>query len=228
MIRIPPDAHVAVLTGAGISVSSGLAPFRGPGGIWNDEEIARVATAQAWQRHPNRVRAFVEHMRAAAEAAQPSLAHLALALAERARPDARFDVITQNVDGLHKRAGSVRVHEIHGSLAVERCEQCSRRYPRPTPARCACGGALRPDVVLFGEMLPEAVLSDALRAVRSCEWFVAIGTSGVVWPAASFVVDAADCGARCINVNIEASGNPAFDEELVGQADELVSALLGV
>jgi len=229
MIRIPRHQSVAVLTGAGISVSSGLAPFRGPGGIWNDLDIEAVATAQAWQRNPDRVRAFVDQMRRAALAAAPAPAHLALARAEHARiPPASFDIITQNVDGIHRRAGSTRVHEIHGSLHVERCEACGHRIPWPSSTRCTCGGTFRPHVVLFGEMLPEDVMTEALHALQRCHWFVAIGTSGVVSPAASFVLEARASGATCINVNIEPSGNRAFDEELIGPADEIVPGLFAV
>ncbi len=229
MIRIPYRQSVAVLTGAGISVSSGLAPFRGPGGVWNDLDIDEVASVQAWQRNPDRVRSFINQMRHAARAASPAPAHLALARAERARvPPASFDIITQNVDGFHRLAGSTRVHEIHGSLQLERCEACGDRVPWPAPARCTCGGTFRPHVVLFGESLPEDAMTEALRALHRCQWFVAIGTSGVVWPAAGFVLEARASGATCINVNIEPSGNSAFDEELIGPADEVVPALFAV
>lgn len=225
---IPKNASVAVLTGAGISVSSGLSPFRGPGGIWNDIDVEEVVSAQGLARDPGKVLGFLDIMRKAARDAQPNAAHLALARAELQRAgSARFDLITQNIDNLHQRAGSHRVIEIHGSLEVDRCDRCCERYPHGTEA-CFCGKPLRPDVVLFGEMLPAEAVRATQDALASCEFFVAIGTSGVVWPAANFVQVARSSGARCINVNIERSGNPAFHEELVGDADSIVPALFGV
>ena len=225
MLVLPKNASVAVLTGAGISVSSGLPPFRGPGGIWNDIDVEDVVSAGGWARNPARVIEFLDRMRSAAKDAHPTAAHLALARAELGRTDgARFGVITQNIDGLHQRAGSHAVIEIHGSLEYDRCDRCFERYPHGTEA-CFCGRHLRPDVVLFGETLPLAALEASQQALTHCDYFVAIGTSGVVWPAANFVTVARDAGARCVNVNLERSGNPAFHDELIGPADELVPAL---
>jgi len=228
MERIPPCASVAVLTGAGISVASGLSPFRGPGGIWNDIDIEEVVSADAWQRSPKKVEDFLQQMRTLARAAEPNEAHLALARAEAARTErASFDVITQNIDNLHQRAGSGSVHEIHGSLEVDRCDRCRHRFPQGA-GFCECGAPLRPHVVLFGETLPKDAMHAAELALERAQWFVAIGTSGVVWPAASFVVIARSKGARCINVNLERSGNPAFHEEIVGPAEQIVPELFGV
>ncbi|MBI5532763.1 MAG: NAD-dependent deacylase [Deltaproteobacteria bacterium] len=228
MLTIPKSASVTVLTGAGISVASGLAPFRGPGGIWNDIDVETMISAQAWRNHPDKVSGFLDRMRQAARAAEPNEAHLALARAEAARTQgARFDVVTQNIDGLHKRAGSENVHEIHGSIEIDRCDRCRHRFPHGA-GFCECGTPLRPHVVLFGEILPEDAMRAAMQAIDRCEWFVAVGTSGVVWPAASFVEEARKAGARCINVNVEKSGNPAFHEECVGPAENLVPLLFDV
>lgn len=226
MRPILKDASVAVLTGAGISVPSGLAPFRGPGGMWNDIDIEEYVTADALARNRDKVLGFLQQMREVARRAAPNEGHLALARAEAGRASgATFDVITQNIDGLHGRAGSKRVHEIHGSLETDRCETCDRRVPAGSVDPCACGGRLRPHVVLFGEMLPDGAVQATQIALSGCDVFVAIGTSGMVWPAAGFVMQARDAGARCINVNVEASGNPAFHEELVGPAVTLLPAL---
>jgi len=225
---IPKSASVAVLTGAGISVPSGLAPFRGPGGMWNDIDIEEYVTAEAFQRNRDKVIGFLHDMRKVAREAAPNGAHLALARAEAVREDnARFDIITQNIDGLHARAGSRRVHEIHGSLEVERCEACGT-LAAPGETGCPCGGRRRPHVVLFGEMLPEDAVRATQVALQGCDYFVAVGTSGFVWPAAGFVLEARSVGARCINVNVEGSGNDAFHEELIGPAEEILPSLFGV
>jgi NAD-dependent protein deacetylase/lipoamidase len=225
---IPKTASVAVLTGAGISVPSGLAPFRGPGGMWNDIDIDEYVTAAAFQRNRDKVIDFLDDMRKVARDAAPNEAHLALARAEAAREDnARFDIITQNIDGLHTRAGSRRVHEIHGSLEVERCESCGTLAALGETG-CRCGGRWRPHVVLFGEMLPENAVRATQVALQRCDCFVAVGTSGFVWPAAGFVLEARSVGARCINVNVEKSGNDAFHEELIGRAEEILPRLFGL
>jgi NAD-dependent deacetylase len=226
MATIPKNASVAVLTGAGISVPSGLAPFRGPGGMWNDIDIEQFVTADALSRNRPKVLGFLANMRRIARNASPNEAHRALARAEAARYDnARFDIITQNIDGLHSRAGSQRVHEIHGSLEVERCESCGERHEAECFEQCPCGGKLRPHVVLFGEMLPDDAVEQTQKALRNCDFFVAIGTSGTVWPAAGFVLEARSVGARCFNVNLEPSGNDAFHEELIGPAEQILPAL---
>jgi NAD-dependent deacetylase len=209
-------------------VASGLSPFRGPGGIWNDIDIQEMLSAQAWRTHPNKVAEFLNQIRLAARAAAPNEAHLALSRAEAARIEgAGFDLITQNIDDLHRRAGSKTVHEIHGSLEVDRCSRCHHRFPHGA-GFCECGTPLRPHVVLFGEMLPQDAMNAAQHALERAEVFVAVGTSGVVWPAANFVVTARGVGARCINVNLEESGNPAFHEELVGPAERILPELFEI
>ena len=226
---ISPSATVTVLTGAGISVPSGLAPFRGPGGMWNDIDIETYVSATGFRRDRGKVVGFLRDMLRQTRAAVPNEAHLALARAERARSDgAQFHLITQNIDGLHTRAGSKNVYEIHGSLEVDRCERCGAKYPAESRNACTCSGRLRPDVVLFEESLPSDAMQKAAIALRTCEFFVTIGTSGVVWPAAGFLHEAKSCGARCYNINVEPSGQSAFDQELIGPAEELVAKLFGV
>lgn len=229
MVTIPKSASVAVLTGAGISVPSGLAPFRGPGGMWNDIDIEQYVTADALNHNRQKVLDFLANMRRISRNAAPNEAHLSLARAEAARcGNARFDVITQNIDGLHTRAGSQRVHEIHGSLEVERCESCGTRHEAERLDQCPCGGRLRPHVVLFGEMLPEEAVQLTQEALHHCDFFVAVGTSGMVWPAAGFVLQARSVGAQCFNVNLERSGNDSFHEELIGPAEQVLPALFDV
>jgi NAD-dependent deacetylase len=194
--------------------------------MWNDIELEDLVTAAALARNRDKVIGFLNQMRSVARKAAPNEGHFALARAEASRAgSATFDVITQNIDSLHTRAGSRRVHEIHGSLETDRCEVCDKRVSSASIERCACGGRLRPHVVLFGEMLPEVAVQATQLALARCDAFVAVGTSGVVWPAAGFVLQARAAGARCISVNVEASGNPSFHDELVGPAEDLLPAL---
>lgn len=228
-IVIPKSASVTVLTGAGISVASGLAPFRGPGGMWNDIDIEEYVSATGMRRNRGKVVGFLRDMLRQTRQAQPNEGHLALARAEAQRTKgSQLHVITQNIDGLHTRAGSVNVYEIHGSLEIDRCEKCGARFDAETRNACTCGARLRPDVVLFEEMLPEDAMKKSANALHNCEYFVTVGTSGVVWPAAGFILQAKSAGATCINVNLERDGNPAFDYELEGPAQEILPRLFDV
>jgi NAD-dependent deacetylase len=230
MKTIPFSTSVVVLTGAGISIASGIAPFRGPGGIWNDEDLVELSTHDGLMRHPYQVALFMKNMRQQVRLAEPNIVHELLARAEKMRSaGARFDLITQNVDGLHRRAGSKTVHEIHGRLETMICMQCQKKHEQETEdAFCDCGGVIRSDIVLFDEDLPTEIITNAHIALKHTSVFVAVGTSGMVWPAASFVADARDAGAYCINVNVEASGNKMFHEEIVGEAKDVLPVLFGI
>jgi NAD-dependent deacetylase len=231
---------IVVLTGAGISASSGLPTFRGPGGLWErpDGPGANGLDAAALAEDPESVWAYCNGLRDAVRAAKPNAAHIALAEAERAlAPGASFTIITQNVDSLHQRAGSQNVLELHGSLARTRCSlrECGTpAFDDPAPAaelpRCeACGSNLRADIVLFDEEIPAHAEHLAKRALRECDLFVAIGTSGTVWPAANFVRAAEHARARTVLVNLTpmVPRRPAYDEEILGPAEELVPILFG-
>ena len=177
---------MVVLTGAGVSVASGLRPYRGPGGLWTDQpELAARMTAGA---APDDLWHLFGPLRGELARAEPNAAHRALAALEARVP---LTVITQNIDGLHQRAGSQSVVELHGALGRSRCVACDRvtedLVPHVTAPRCECGGALRPDVVLFEEPLPVDAEYAAKRALRDCDLFLAIGTSGTVSPASNFV-----------------------------------------
>jgi NAD-dependent deacetylase len=221
---------VAVLTGAGVSAESGLATFRGSEGLWRRHRPEDLATPEAFARDPRLVWAWYEERRRAAAAARPNPAHEALAALEHRFPE--FTLITQNVDGLHARAGSRRVLEIHGCLWRTRCCSCGevredRRVPFPAlPPRCACEGVLRPDVVWFGEALPFELLSGAFRAVDACDVLIVAGTSGAVQPAGSMGHRALARGAAVIEVNLERT--PLSGEATVfleGRAGEILPAL---
>lgn len=209
LVRLLRDAdHVAVLTGAGVSAESGVPTFReAQTGLWSRYDPQQLATPQAFQRDPRLVWDWYEFRRQLVAGVEPNPAHLALA--EMARHVPRFTLITQNVDGLHQRAGSRDVIELHGNIVRSKCFSCQRiaaQLPEgeETPPRCeVCGGLLRPDVVWFGEMLPEDALREAFDAARNCDLFFTIGTSGMVQPAATLPLEAREMGIPTVEVNPE-------------------------
>lgn len=235
------DRHrcVVVLTGAGVSVASGLRPYRGANGLWTERpDQVDAATTETLARDPGAIWRLLGPMRVAVAAAEPNDAHRALAELERRvlAHGATFLLITQNVDGLHQRAGSRDVVEIHGTLARSRCTACDRApfaddesHEREVPRCDRCGAPLRPDVVLFGEYPSVDDEHRAKRALRDCDLFLAIGTSGTVSPASSYVRWAEVNGARTIFVNAEpmSVANPAFREVAIGRAEEILPELVG-
>ncbi len=226
-------SRIVVLTGAGISRASGLDTFRDAGGIWSRVRIEDVATPEAFARDPARVHGFYNARRTQLAEVQPNAAHAALALLEQ-RHEGELLIVTQNVDDLHERAGSRKLLHMHGELRRVRCTACDARpewmadtgIGVPCPS---CGAAaLRPDVVWFGEM---PMHMDAIEAALDrCDLFVAIGTSGTVYPAAGFVRIAAR-HAHTIELNLEPSGGSEFEQYVQGPATvvvpELVRDLLG-
>ena len=185
-IRKRRPRTVAVFTGAGVSADSGIPTFRGQGGLWRDFRPEELATPEAFERNPLLVWEWYEWRRTLVREAKPNHAHLAIARLHDAV------VVTQNVDGLHARAGSRDIIELHGSLFRTRCTRdgaiadASGPFTE-LPPRCACGGLLRPDVVWFGEMLPPGAFERATREVANADLLLVIGTSGVVYPAAGLV-----------------------------------------
>jgi len=228
--------HIVLLTGAGVSVGSGLPTYRGPGGLWEREDVARIVGARSLPGSlPNLWRLYSQR-RALALGAAPNAAHTAIAALQRARPDA-VTLLTQNVDSLHQRAGSPDVTELHGSAFRTRCTDPGCDLPpfpddrlyESVPTCPRCGEPLRPDVVLFGETLPEAALRRAQTALDKCDLFLAAGTSGTVWPAAAFVRLAAQAGARTVLVNLDAAtGSEEFDEVHLGKAEDILPVLLSL
>lgn len=207
MIR--STGRLAVLTGAGISAESGLATFRGAGGLWDGQRIEDVATPEAFQRNPHLVWRFYNARRTNLATVRPNAGHRALAALEDRFGNSRFALVTQNVDGLHQAAGSRRVLEIHGSIRRVRCTGCLRIVDRQTeslpemPTCSTCNALLRPDVVWFHEALPQQIWAAAEEAVRSCDCLLVIGTSAVVYPAAGLIYLARDHGAGVIEINID-------------------------
>ena len=222
--------HVFVLTGAGVSAESGIPTFRDAGGLWHSYRIEEVASPEAWQRDPRLVWDFYSMRRRVASAAKPNPAHLALAKLERLFRDRLF-LCTQNVDSLHEQAGSQSMVHMHGELFKSRCDTCARppfedsnTYEAPSEIpRCRCGGGIRPHICWFGEMPFE--LDRIFPALEACTVFIAVGTSGVVEPAASFVRHVAG-RARTIYVGPEAPSNARlFTECHMGKAGEVLPVL---
>ncbi len=228
-----PAPAILVLTGAGISRESGLHTFRDPDGIWQSVRIEDVATPEAFARDPARVLDFYNTRRRQLDAPSlaPNAAHLALAELERRWPGA-FLLVTQNVDDLHERAGSVRLRHMHGALRERLCGHCGdvRRAEAdigPAEACPACGspGGLRPNIVWFGEMPYH--MAEIGAAIARCGLFVSIGTSGNVYPAAGFVAEARRHGARTVELNLEPSeGAALFEEAHHGPATQVVPAFV--
>jgi NAD-dependent deacetylase len=216
---------VFVLTGAGVSAESGLGTFRDKGGIWDEFDPMALATPEAFARDPERVHAFYNMRRRNLLAARPNAAHAALA---RLAGSAEVFLCTQNIDDLHERAGSPRVHHMHGELLKARCGRCGRREEcrRDLSVETICEGcgqtgAMRPDVVWFGEMPHGLERIDA--ALRAADLFVAVGTSGAVYPAAGYVAEARALGVPTVELNLHPSDNArAFDEARYGPATETV------
>jgi NAD-dependent deacetylase len=197
--------HIVFFTGAGMSAESGVPTYRGRGGIWSQYRWEEYACQEAFDADPERVLKFHELRRASVLACNPHAGHAAIALLEKKHR--RVTVVTQNIDGMHQRAGSLNVVELHGSLWRLQCpsdglyEDIGEKY---RSFRCEkCMGWLRPDITWFGDMLDQEVMSVAVAAIRQCDLFVSIGTSGVVYPAAGFPRFAKENGARCIEINPE-------------------------
>ena len=230
--------RVAALTGAGVSAESGVPTFRASDGLWEGHRIEEVATPEGWRRNPKLVWEFYNARRANVRTVSPNPGHVALAELER-RFGENFTLATQNVDGLHRAAGSKRVFEVHGSLHRTRCTGCGEVTDRgleplsDAPACPACAAPLRPDIVWFGEMLPDDVWAEAQRAAFRCDVFLVIGTSAVVHPAAGLVHAAKrngandGLGATVIEVNLMRTEASHFaDIGLYGKSGEILPRLL--
>lgn len=212
-LPLDPGSSLVFFTGAGLSSEAGLPVYRGAGGLWHEYRYEEYACQRAFDRDPERVWKFHDERRRVMGAAQPTSAHRRIAELEREGFD--VTVVTQNIDGLHQRAGSSRVLELHGSLWRLRCA-CPRapredlRLPLPTHRCDDCGHWLRPDIVWFEDPMPQEPMEAAAEAIMSCEVLVGIGTSGTVYPAAALPRLADAKRARTIEVNPEATHASEF------------------
>ncbi len=239
-LRIDPDTRLLVLTGAGVSAESGVPTFRDANGLWENHSIEQVATPQGFEDDPALVWRFYSERRRKAASVSPNPGHATLAGVE-ARMDDRFLLVTQNIDGLHQRAGSRRVIEIHGSLFRTRCDTCDRepfadeREHVAAPACDACAaagrkGRLRPAVVWFGELIDPEILREIggflSEAHRQRLVFLAVGTSGAVYPAAGLVLEARAAGGETWLVNAEPAENRgAFHHFVQGPSGRILPEL---
>lgn len=232
--RLAQAKRVTVLTGAGVSAASGVPTFRGADGLWSNFRVEDLATADAFARDPELVWKWYAWRRELVAACRPNRAHEVLARWSRLYPT--FTLITQNVDGLHERAGTANVVRFHGSLWDLQCwNGCAdappswrdERVPFPEhPPRCAhCGGIARPGVVWFGEAIDPDVLSASLAAL-DCDVFLVVGTSAVVYPAAGLADEARRRGAFTVEINPEKTeATDRFDLSLQGRAEDLLDRL---
>jgi len=236
VIALQKAQAMVVLTGAGVSAESGIPTFRDAmEGLWAKFDPSQLATPEAFERDPGTVTRWYDWRREKCAAAKPNPAHLALAKLEKhlTTQHGGFTLLTQNVDRLHQAAGSGNVVELHGTLWVWRCTQCGAELEERTvpfkeyPPRCPCGGARRPAVVWFGELLPEAAIQKAHAALDNGDLFFSIGTSAVVEPAASFIHIARHHGAKTVEINRDPTPiSHAVDWSLLGKAGEILPELV--
>jgi NAD-dependent deacetylase len=229
--KLVPQTRVVVLTGAGVSAESGVPTFRGKNGLWKKFRPEELATFDAFMANPKLVWEWYQYRRELIQNVMPNPAHFALVEFQKYFKD--FTLITQNVDGLHQRAGCSQVVELHGNIKRNRCIECGKKFEtievkaEEIPPRCECGGKIRPDVVWFGEMLPENAVRTAFEVSSSCDLFFSLGTSAVVHPAASLPLMAKRSGAYLVEVNIEPTElSNLSDELMLGKAGEIMPFII--
>ncbi len=229
--RLSALRSVCCLTGAGVSAESGVPTFRGPGGLWQGRRAEDLATPQAFQRDPEGVWEFYNYRREKLRDCKPNAGHAAIAALEAVFDD--WTLITQNVDGLHRQAGSKNIVELHGNIWTTRCTTCCQEFDQfgeklsVRPTCDDCGGLLRPGVVWFGETLPPDALSAAQNAASRCQAILVVGTSSIVEPAASMARWARAHGALVVEINLERTPlSKKADECLVGKAGEILPRLV--
>jgi NAD-dependent deacetylase len=229
--RLASARRVAVLTGAGVSAESGVPTFRGEAGLWKKFRPEELANFDAFIRNPKLVWEWYRFRKRIIASIEPNPGHQALAKLEPLF--SQFTLTTQNVDGLHRRAGSKNILELHGNIMRNRCLECgvidetAELDLEDEVPRCHCGGILRPDVVWFGEMLPEGVLSAAMEAAEHCDFFFSVGTSAVVYPAAALPVVAKQGGAYLVEINPESTPlSDMADESLQGRSGDILPLIL--
>ncbi len=232
MLRVMDSARsVAVLTGAGVSAESGVPTFRGSEGLWTKFRPEELANVDAFMSNPRLVWEWYLHRREIVNNVEPNQGHYALVEMEELFED--FTLITQNVDGLHERAGSKNILELHGNISKNKCFDCSRPYEGEINLesgelpRCQCGGRIRPDVVWFGELLPAHAINAAFEASNRAELFFSVGTSAIVHPAASMPLAAKRNGAYLVEVNPEVTPlTEIADCALMGKSGDILPEIV--
>ncbi len=221
-----------MFTGAGISAESGVPTFRGDDGIWKKFKPAELANFDSFMRNPELVWEWYKARRKVITSTQPNPGHVALA--EMEKRYRKFAIITQNIDNLHRRAGSKTVYELHGNIERNYCVGCGKPYDdasmleQATAPRCpSCNGLIRPDVVWFGELLPMDEWNQSAKAAARADIFFAVGTSAIVYPAASLPAMAKEAGAYVVEINVERTDlSPIADEVLLGRSGEILPQIL--
>ena len=221
---------VSVLTGAGVSAESGVPTFRDPGGLWEKFRPEQLANFEAFMSDPDFVWSWYQHRREIMRDVKPNAGHVALAEMESIFE--KFNLITQNIDNLHKRAGSRNITELHGNIERNYCIKCRKQFndidvAQKKVLKCECGGLIRPDVVWFGEMLPYDSLNFAEECARNSDVFFTIGTSAEVYPAALLPLIAKQFGSYVVEINTKPTViSSDVDEVLVGKSGEILKDLV--
>ena len=228
--RLLEAESVVFFTGAGISAESGIATFRGKDGIWNKLKPEELANFNAFMKNPGMVWEWYSHRKQIIHDSQPNNAHLAIS--EMQNLFNEVTVVTQNIDNLHRRAGSKNIYELHGNIERNYCIQCKTFYNDEVPVQdkvptcIKCGGLIRPDVVWFGEYLPQDQFRASDEAARKCDIFFVVGTSAVVYPAASLIYTARESGAYIVEVNIEETEiSYIADQSFYGEAGKILPVI---
>ena len=228
--KLRTSKSIVFFTGAGISAESGIPTFRGKDGIWNKLKPEELANFDAFLKNPELVWEWYKHRKQIIKESKPNAGHLAIAEAQNIFP--KVSVVTQNIDNLHRRAGSKTVYELHGNIERNYCIRCKTFYNEELDFSngvpiCKCSGLIRPDVVWFGEVLPEDQFNLSEKAAEDSDIFFIIGTSAVVYPAASLIFTAKQSGAYLIEVNIEETEISHFvDKSLFGLSGKILPALI--
>lgn len=228
-IPLTKDKRIVFFTGAGMSAESGVPTYRGKGGIWHEYNWEEYACQEAWEMYPNNVFDFHDLRREEALKCKPHTGHEIIT--EVQKKYSNVTIVTQNIDGMHQRAGSQNVIELHGSIWRVRCEReglIKEDLNRGAFAerKCECGAWLRPDIVWFSDMLNSDVLRKADEAISQCDLFISIGTSGVVWPAAGYPQLAKSSGAVCVEINPEDSEQSfLYDHIIRGTAGNMLAEI---
>lgn len=227
--KIRGAKSIVFFTGAGVSAESGIPTFRGKDGIWNKLKPEELANFNAFLKNPEMVWEWYKHRKNIIHESKPNAAHHTISEFQKTSSD--VTVITQNIDNLHRRAGSKKIFELHGNIERNYCVDCKKPFNdeiklSDAVPRCECGGLIRPDVVWFGEYLPQDQFLGGEKAARNCDVFFIVGTSAIVYPAASLIYVAREKGAFIVEVNIESTEiSRLADRSCFGEAGKILPVI---